>query len=340
MGASATKVVGSAATSGDKPYQNPITSMEIDLARVDALLDAEDPAFISKVRELREEKIAGDGVDIESESFDDQELELLERRRETEVLPPPSPDGPGLRGLIKGWIRRTKSFFGKLGGTVGNSTGGASVSLLQSVKGILKEGPKAWVQAVLKGFKAGVAGAKYLVGRVKAMPLSTKLGYSAMIALTGLLGFVLTLSVRGRLLPNFEIQFLPTVALEADHAWTIAQNEEWDDFYSPLRHPEHVILLDKVVVNLRKSENSDENPMGYFEFYLELNSRDAAVEAADRKAEISDAIQRTAEAMTYDDIISPAGKTKLKLVIRKNVNNILTQGRVRKVFYKSVVIKP
>ena len=93
-------------------------------------------------------------------------------------------------------------------------------------------------------------------------------------------------------------------------------------------------------MNLRPSESSDENPMGYFEFYLEMNSQEAAVEIGDRMSEVIDSVQRTAESITYDEIITTAGKNKLKLVIRKNVNKVLSEGRVRKVFYKSVVIKP
>jgi flagellar FliL protein len=144
----------------------------------------------------------------------------------------------------------------------------------------------------------------------------------------------------GGLMPDFEVRFVPTVAIEADRSWSFDAREEWDEFNSPLRHPEHVVLLNKVVVNLRPSESSDGNPMGYFEFYLEANSQEAAIEIDDRQAEILDVVQRTVEAITYDEIVTPAGKNKLKLVIRKDLNQVLTKGRVRKVFYKSVVIKP
>lgn len=311
---------------GSVTYQNP---MDADLARVDALLDAEDPTFIAKVQELRKERISGD---IESDSFDDDIVDSLERKKAKDTPPPPKPDGPGLKGLIGATGRRLKSYF--------SQAGGAAAPPSASATSLAAEKPKAWGKAAVEGLKQTATSSKGLVKNVKEMPLSLKLAYAGLAAFMVLLGLVVTLLSGGRLLPDFEIKFVPTVAAGADHAWTIGGTEEWDDFYSPLRHPEHVILLDKVVVNLKKSESSDENPMGYFEFYLELNSREAAVETSDRMSEISDAVQRTAEAITYDEIITPAGKNKLKLVIRKNVNTILTQGRVRKVFYKSVVIKP
>lgn len=312
------------------PYQNPI---DIDLARVDALLDAEDPTFITKVQELRKEKLTGD---IESDSFDDAEFDLLERRNATDTPPPPQPEGPGLKDQLVSFVRQCKAIFKQSGGATGSSPG----SMKLDAKALLMEKPKIWGKAAIARLKQGAASSKGVLKNFKATPWTMKLAYLGFLSLMALLVLVVTLMIRGRLLPGFEIKFVPTVAADADHAWTIGENEEWDDFYSPLRHPEHVVLLDKVVVNLRRSESSDENPMGYFEFYLELSSHDAAVEVSDRKAEVSDAVQRTAEAISYDEIITAAGKNKLKLVIRKNVNNILTQGRVRKVFYKSVILKP
>ncbi len=315
---------------GPVPFQSPI---DVDLARVDALLDAEDPTFIAKVQELRKEKII---ADIEPSSFDDDIVDALERRRANDTPPPPKPDGPGIKGRIGAAVRQAKGFVAQ----AGDAAGAAAGSLKGDAAALAIGKPKAWGKAAVTGFKQTAASSKEIARGVGRTPWSTRIAYAILAVLMALLGLVVTLLARGWPLPDFEVKFVPTVAAGADQAWAIGDLDAWDDFYSPLRHPEHVVLLDKVVVNLRRSESSDENPMGYFEFYLELSSRDAAVEASDRMAEISDAVQRTAESITYDEVITPSGKNKLKLVIRKNVNNVLTQGRVKKVFYKSVVIKP
>ncbi|HEX4923687.1 MAG TPA: flagellar basal body-associated FliL family protein [Bdellovibrionales bacterium] len=112
-----------------------------------------------------------------------------------------------------------------------------------------------------------------------------------------------------------------------------------EDFNSPLRHPEHVVLLRKIVVNLRPSEGSTRNPMAAFELLIEAASRDTAIEVKDREKEMIDISARVAESFEFGEFSEGEGKERFKLALRRELNKVLTTGRVRKVYFKTVFHK-
>ena len=80
--------------------------------------------------------------------------------------------------------------------------------------------------------------------------------------------------------------------------------------------------------------------MGAFEFFIEGNSPDVMVEIKDREYEVKDLFQRNSEEMNFDQLETVEGKQLLLEKLRRDVNRILTKGRVRKVFFKTVILKP
>lgn len=76
------------------------------------------------------------------------------------------------------------------------------------------------------------------------------------------------------------------------------------------------------------------------DLYVECSSSAAAIEVKDRESEVRDLFARSIEKMVYDDLITLEGKNKLKLILRKNVNVILTKGRVRQILFGNLVLKP
>ena len=181
-----------------------------------------------------------------------------------------------------------------------------------------------------------VSGAKLLMTLSRRRKLALFIG----IGLVVVLGVLAGRWSSGRRLPDLGIHFIPTVAAHADASWSYDEEGPMEDFYSPIRHPEHVMLFEKLLANLRPSPGSGPNPMGHFGFYIELQSRAAAVEVRDRQGEVLDVIQRTLDGVAYDEIVTPAGKEKLKLVLRKNINAILVKGRAHRIYFKSAIIKP
>ena len=103
---------------------------------------------------------------------------------------------------------------------------------------------------------------------------------------------------------------------------------------------EFTVLSSAVTVNIKRSESSSSNPMMNVQMYIEASSREAATEIKDREKEIRDLIQRIAELMTYDEMITTAGKQKFKFHLRKELDQIVNNGRIKGVYYKTILLKP
>lgn len=80
--------------------------------------------------------------------------------------------------------------------------------------------------------------------------------------------------------------------------------------------------------------------MGAFEVVVKVDSRDSAIEVRDREVEFFDLVQRVFEAETYPDLSSKPGKIKLKARLKREMNEILSQGWVQEVSFKTFVLKP
>ncbi len=126
----------------------------------------------------------------------------------------------------------------------------------------------------------------------------------------------------------------------ADNVQTYDPLKEVEPFYDSARASQNIIALQKIVVNIKRSSQSGPNPMGAFEFYIEGNSPDVMVEVKDREYEVKDLFQRNAEEMSFDQMETPDGKQLLLEKLRREVNRILTKGRVSKVLFKTVILKP
>ncbi|MNT55538.1 flagellar basal body-associated protein FliL [compost metagenome] len=111
-------------------------------------------------------------------------------------------------------------------------------------------------------------------------------------------------------------------------------------FYDSTRVSQNIMQLKKMVTNLKRSENSGANRMGAFEFYLEGTVAEVLVEIKDREPEITDLFLRTLGDTTYDQTVSAEGKVALCEKLRKNINGVLTTGKIRRVFFKTVIVKP
>lgn len=115
---------------------------------------------------------------------------------------------------------------------------------------------------------------------------------------------------------------------------------EVEAFYDNVRFSKNLISLVKLTANIRPSESSSNNPMISFEVVLQGVSNEPIVEIKDREAEFRDIVLRVVEDFSYDDLETAIGKQNLSEAILARVNANLTDGQVRKVYYKNFVIKP
>lgn len=140
-------------------------------------------------------------------------------------------------------------------------------------------------------------------------------------------------------LPVINEPFYPSLVEFAEKSQTLTGPKDLKSLYRAFPQPEHIVQLNKLVVNLKR-ENSDSVPMAAMEFYLELDSKETAIEIKDREKQVLDVIQRAVEEFTYSELNSAAGVVKMKSLVRSEVNNLLNQGRVTKVYQKTMILKP
>lgn len=114
---------------------------------------------------------------------------------------------------------------------------------------------------------------------------------------------------------------------------------ESESFFDNGRLLKNIVVIKKMVANIKPSENSGKNPMLAFELNIEGMTSEVVVEIKDREAEFKDLILRTVEDHTYDELNDTVGKQNLSEQILNVFNANLTRGQIRKVLYKSFIIK-
>jgi hypothetical protein len=134
--------------------------------------------------------------------------------------------------------------------------------------------------------------------------------------------------------------FMPTLERIATEVHEYDPEKGVEPFYGNLRATSNVLLIPKMVVNLKRSPQSGPNPMGAFEFYVEGMAPEVTIEVKDREVEIRDLMQRVIEEFTFDQVDSVEGKKLLLEKLKKEVNTLLTTGKLKKVTLKTVIVKP
>jgi flagellar basal body-associated protein FliL len=293
-------------------------SASLDIASVDAILNIETPGFTDGLKDLEELK-AEDAAGVP-----DPDLEKLVAQ---EIK---ASSAKGFKFLLLR-VKRLLNLLLAYAVIISSRTARGAVASFY--------GSKDFSIQVLKSTKQFMT---WLLGMAKkflALPRKTKIQSFIILALAGTLGFVLKLTYRGAVLPRIEIPLLRSFADVADEKYTIDEKEAWEDFNDPLFHPEHVVAIDRVVANLLPPGDG-RNPMVLMDLFVEAANKEGAIEIKVREAETRDVISRTVEQMPYEELITLAGKTKLKVLLRQRLNGFLTQGRVRRVMFRTIVLKP
>lgn len=110
-------------------------------------------------------------------------------------------------------------------------------------------------------------------------------------------------------------------------------------FFENPKLARNLVTLSRMVANVVATSNSSKNPMLAIELNVEGMNTEVVVEIKDREAEFKHYILRLVELEDYDTLNTEKGKVNLALKLRDEMNTNLTRGQVRKVMYKSFVIK-
>jgi len=167
-----------------------------------------------------------------------------------------------------------------------------------------------------------------------------KLSFFGILVLIGVAGVFIHRSLTHGVISTKNELFIPSMERLATEVSEYNPETEVEPFYENLRISGNILMIPRMVVNLRKSAHSGENPMGAFEFFLEGMAPEVPLEVKDREIEIRDLMQRVAEEFTFDQVDSPEGKRLLCDKLRKEVNAVLTTGKVKRFWFKTVIVKP
>lgn len=192
------------------------------------------------------------------------------------------------------------------------------------------------LKGLVKSVKSNLSS---LVSAFQSFPWPKKLAVLGLLLVTGLSGVFLLKLSRGEFFPREEL-FIRGMSSWATATYQYDPKKDLDFFYDSTRATQNVVLMKKMVANLRPSETSGPNPMGAFEFYVESAASEVVVEIKDRSPEMEDLFLRTIEEMNFDELSSGAGKRLLCERLQRELNKVLTRGKVRRVFIKTAIIKP
>lgn len=133
--------------------------------------------------------------------------------------------------------------------------------------------------------------------------------------------------------------FLSSFESVADERIEVLSGET-ENFYDNLRSSANLILLPKMVVNLRPTPPFHRNPMGAFEFFVEGMAPEVVVNIKMNESLIRDHIQRKLEEYSFSELDSERGKRELIETLRRDLNQRIEGGGVKSVFIKNIVLKP
>lgn len=171
----------------------------------------------------------------------------------------------------------------------------------------------------------------------------SKPGKVVFVALTlaSIVGFSFSLRILFKgLFPPSQPLFLTSLDSYATEVISFDPHTEIESFYDSTRAVQNVFALRRIVVNIKRSASSGDNPMAAFEFIVEGSSTEAVIEVKDREAEVRDLFQRVIEEMSFDQLASTEGKKALTDTLRRSTNQLLTEGKLRRVFIKTAIVKP
>jgi flagellar basal body-associated protein FliL len=202
----------------------------------------------------------------------------------------------------------------------------------------VKETGPLYAKKGIAGLKSGIHTTTETLGKVKTFSKIQKAVLGVIIIGSGLLFYVLFKLATTGLIKDDEKLFVRTME-ELSTQKFVYDAENVEDFYNSPRVSQNIMSLRRIVVNIQRSKNSGVNPMGAFEFFLQGNSSDVMVEIKDREAELLDLFQNQIRTFSYDELDTVEGKRRMLEKLTREINEILTKGKITQIYFKNFVIK-
>ncbi|MCX7977416.1 MAG: flagellar basal body-associated FliL family protein [Bdellovibrionaceae bacterium] len=117
--------------------------------------------------------------------------------------------------------------------------------------------------------------------------------------------------------------------------------KEMESFYNSRHTVPFIYSMQRMVVNLQKSPASGPSPMVAFALMIDGDSNEALVEFKSRESEMRDIIQDFVSETRVENWEGDRGARELlREKLTERINRILTEGRIRTVYFDSLIIKP
>jgi hypothetical protein len=209
----------------------------------------------------------------------------------------------------------------------------SAVFLVTKLPKIVLAAVKKFVSAQLEAFSEAQRNFRYLSWKMK-------LSFFGILLLMLGTGFFIYRSLTHGIVPAEEELFIRSLESVASQVEEYDPKTETEPFYENLRTSSNILLIPKMVVNIKPSKQSGRNPMGAFEFYVEGLIPEVVVEVKDREIEVRDLMQRVVEGFSFDQLDSPEGKQAMTEKLQKEINPLLTTGKIKKIWIKTIILKP
>ncbi|HRK08851.1 MAG TPA: flagellar basal body-associated FliL family protein [Pseudobdellovibrionaceae bacterium] len=303
----------------------------LDDDQLDSLLSEGSPEFAASLKEIRE---AQEGLSAEAD------IAPLESDAEVRDLVVANLRGLTLRDRIKFLRQRAQHRLADLWRWCREKFAKLFVYLKTEGRAALIAGLQLLVQKLRELLRATIDRVERARRDFSALSAQQKLAVIGALGATALAGWIVLRMLDEQLLPPSKRPWIGAMSDVADRKFEIRAGASFEDFNDPLLHPEFIVLLERVIVNLARTPESRGVPMALVDLFLQSDRRETAVELKDREIEVRDTVARAIEGMTYPELAEEAGKTKMKLLVRRDLNNLLTQGKVRRVYIKTIVLNP
>ncbi|MCB9026205.1 MAG: flagellar basal body-associated FliL family protein [Bdellovibrionaceae bacterium] len=304
----------------------------ISLDDLDSLLADEDPDFSQEMKKISEDEELRH-ANVELSEFEEPD-EKSEESSKLNFLKTNSKLNKFINPFIE-FKKKTANYFSAQAIKIKNSCVNTFFWFKNEFPGFAKT---KWKQ--LNSLSKSVFGyLKKQSDKYNALPKKKKTGIYSTIFFTILVGAIVYVSFKMSWIPSFNEPLYTSLELVADKVEVLPEKAEFKYLYRAFPQPEHIVQLDKLVVNLKR-ENIHSTPMAAIEFFVELDSKETAIEIKDREKQVLDVVQRAVEEFTYRELTSHAGVIKMKSQVRSVINDVLNQGRVNKVYQKTMILKP
>lgn len=298
------------------------TSPDISLEDLDSLLDQEDPSFNADLKAVAQIKPESE-IDTESSVDLPDEAGAEDDFTNSQDL--------GRWHQVKLRVQNSLSFqWQRL----------KQISLRAMTQSLyfLKTKPIEFVKYFLSQFKALFGALGLLLRRFSNLSKTQKLIIFILILLSVGVVFLTMKNLKGTWIPSLNPPLVISLSQVADATFPYSGGGS-EMFYRAFPRDPDIFLFKKFKVNLLPSEDHA-NPMGAFEVVIEVDSKEAAIEAQDREVELHDLIQREFETQSYPSLLTDLGKQQLKNKIKKAVDDRLSQGWIEAVHFQTFILKP